>query len=124
MKPVHRIPISLKGLALGAVAGFVLFQYLASVAANVRADDRATARHQVRKIGWALEYFLDDGRCPTTPTQIRENDFLTPRDLIDPWGTSIAYSCSCSDVDFHVRSAGRDGIFNTTDDITETRWTN
>ena len=42
------------------------------------------------------------------------------RDFVDPWGTSIVYSCSTEDPDgdVTVRSAGPDRIFNTADDIT------
>jgi len=59
-----------------------------------------------------------ENRCPTPGDLIRES-YTHPRDLVDPWGTSIAYWCHGEDVE--VRSAGPDKLFNTADDITHER---
>jgi len=62
------------------------------------------------------QYQIDNlGRCPTPGDLIREK-YTQPRNLVDPWGTSIAYWCPPEDI--AIRSAGPDKLFNTDDDIT------
>ncbi len=62
-------------------------------------------------------YRHEQRRCPT-PEEVVAAGYVSPRALVDPWGTSITFQCS-PDGNVAVRSAGRDRLFNTTDDITE-----
>jgi hypothetical protein len=74
------------------------------------------AIHRVRTVESALErYWLDHDRCPATKDDLVANGYLSARDLVDPWGRSIAYWCS--EDDSSVTSAGPDGAFGTEDDI-------
>jgi len=71
--------------------------------------------HRVRAIESALDrYWLDHDRCPLT-TDLIADGYLSERDLVDPWGRSIAYVCS--EDDSSATSAGPDGVFGTEDDI-------
>ena len=73
------------------------------------------AKARVRTIEHALfEYRLDENRWPTTADLV-EKKYLSPRELVDPWGTIIVYRCSGDDPT--VISAGPDRAFGTEDDI-------
>ena len=73
-------------------------------------------KHEVRSIEFALErYWLDHDRCPATKDDLLANGYLSAKELVDPWGRSIAYWCS--EDDSSVTSAGPDGVFGTFDDI-------
>jgi hypothetical protein len=60
-------------------------------------------------------HHIDKNRCPTPGDLIREK-YTHPHNLVDPWGTSIAYWCLPGD--FEIRSAGPDKFFDTDDDVT------
>jgi hypothetical protein len=61
------------------------------------------------------QYQIERGRCPTGRGDLIDGKYLNARDLVDPWGTSIAYWCHADEM--QIRSAGPDKLFNTDDDI-------
>jgi len=61
------------------------------------------------------QYQSEKGWCPTTSDDLIHGKYVNARELVDPWGTSIAYWCH--DKAMQVRSAGPDKLFNTDDDI-------
>ena len=60
-------------------------------------------------------FLIDHNRCPTRDDLAGK--YVSPRSLVDPWGTSITFHCDGDDI--VVRSAGPDRVFHTADDITE-----
>jgi hypothetical protein len=56
-------------------------------------------------------------RCPTREDLVL-GGYVDEAALVDPWGTSVAIHC-IPDGGIVIRSAGRDRLFNTADDITE-----
>ena len=73
------------------------------------------AKARVRTIEQVLlEYRAVENRWPTTADLVDKKS-LSPRELVDPWGTVIVYSLS-GDVPT-VMSAGPDREFGTEDDI-------
>jgi type II secretion system (T2SS) protein G len=64
-------------------------------------------------------YALEHHRCPGRADDLIAGDYIRARNLIDPWGTPIAYSCS--EDDLKAVSAGPDRIFGTADDVTTAR---
>jgi hypothetical protein len=56
-------------------------------------------------------------RCPTREDLVL-GGYVDEAALVDPWGTSVAIHCT-TDGGIVIRSAGRDRLFNTADDITE-----
>jgi hypothetical protein len=74
-----------------------------------------TTKMRVRTIEQAVfEYRTAENRWPTTADLVDEK-YLSPRDLVDPWGTVIVYRYSGDDPT--VISAGPDREFGTVDDI-------
>jgi len=70
---------------------------------------------RVRETRQGISRFLfDNNRCPTRDDLA--GHYVSPRSLVDPWGTSITFHCSSDDIG--VRSAGPDRVFHTADDIT------
>ena len=63
-------------------------------------------------------YVLDTRRCPTTTAALVTMGYVGVRALRDAWKTDLALSCSA--LGSGVRSAGRDKVFDTTDDIRST----
>ena len=61
------------------------------------------------------KFLLDTGHCPSAASDLVAQGYVDRRALKDAWGTAIAYSCS--DGNARVRSAGRDKVFDTRDDI-------
>jgi hypothetical protein len=103
------IGVTLGGLALLGFAGFLSCYKRAQVKiAAQRGKDAAKA---------VTSYRHDKRRCPT-PEEVVAAGYVSPGSLVDPWGTQITFQCSASG-NVVVRSAGRDRLFNTTDDITE-----
>ena len=75
------------------------------------------AQLRVRSVEGALAmYDIDHGRCPNTTGDLVTEEYLAKGDAADPWGTTIAISCSPDD--WSARSAGSDRRFGTADDIT------
>ena len=66
------------------------------------------------------EHSVERRECPATSEPLIDNGYIRAADFVDPWGTSIVYSCSAegTEADPKVRSAGPDRLFNTADDIT------
>jgi hypothetical protein len=60
-------------------------------------------------------YDIDHGRCPPAAADLVAGDYLANVDAVDPWGTTIAISCTPDD--WSARSAGPDRRFDTSDDI-------
>lgn len=78
------------------------------------------ARWRVRAVDHALTLFsIDKLRCPGTRGDLIKAGSVKPADLVDPWGTSIAYWCS--DEAARAISAGADRLFGTDDDVTSPR---
>jgi hypothetical protein len=74
------------------------------------------ANGKVRRVEQALnEYSLDRGRCPPKRMDLIAGGYLRAKDLLDPWGKPIEYSCSDDAV--KVESAGQDRTFGTPDDV-------
>jgi Type II secretion system (T2SS), protein G len=116
MRLAHRIPMDFAAfLALSAVP---MITFVAIKLPNLLAAQNDATMWNVAEIRDGLErYRIDNGRCPTTREDLLMIGHVTRCALTDPWGHSIAYRCS--DIGAHVRSAGRDGIFNTCDDVAE-----
>ena len=62
------------------------------------------------------QYQIDERQCPPSRDVLISDKYVNARQLVDPWGTSIAYWCHDEDVE--IRSAGPDKLFNTADDLT------
>jgi hypothetical protein len=73
------------------------------------------AKQHVQTVEQVLfQYRADENRWPTTADLVYKK-YLSPRELVDPWGTVIVYRLSG---DFPtVLSAGPDRTFDTEDDI-------
>lgn len=56
-------------------------------------------------------------RCPTREDLVM-GGYVDEGALVDPWGTNVVIHCT-PDGGIVVRSAGRDRVFNTADDVTE-----
>ena len=61
------------------------------------------------------QYQIEKGRCPTSQDDLIDGKYVNARELVDPWGTSIAYWCHGEEA--AIRSAGPDKLFNTDDDV-------
>ena len=89
---------------------------IAVITTPVLQQGRKYARQRVKKVDDALAGYLSvEKRCPRTPDELIAGGYLTRRDLDDPWGRHILYSCSGKN--WEVRSSGPDKILNTPDDI-------
>lgn len=75
---------------------------------------------RVREVDNAIaQYQIMHGRCPATPSDLADGEFISARDLVDPWNRGIRFTCT--EEDTRVASAGPDKIFGTTDDIMNER---
>ena len=117
MKPVRllvRICAILCGIALTLACATVGFARVWLT--GCRGGDKYTAAkmrvHTVEQV--LFEYRAEENRWPTTADLVYKKH-LSPRDLVDPWGTVIVYRFS-GDVPT-VMSAGPDRAFDTFDDI-------
>jgi general secretion pathway protein G len=105
-------------LAIGVLgAGMVTFGAWKVYASEAGGDEAARQRGQhvlTAATDWKREH-LEHG-CPSI-TQLQQSDLLeaTAR-AEDPWGQRYRIRCSSGEV--QVRSAGKDGKFETADDIT------
>jgi hypothetical protein len=103
--------------ATWACAALGLYFFNALTGPMCRFGPSRIARYQVREVEQALTTYAFDNRgCPTGNDELIRNRYISPRGLVDPWGTVIAYACY-DDVVI-VRSAGPDRLFGTADDIT------
>ena len=74
------------------------------------------ARLKIAEVRYAFtQYQIAEAACPPTRDDLIDGKYISARQLVDPWGTSIAYWCRGEDVE--IRSAGPDKLFNTADDI-------
>jgi hypothetical protein len=72
---------------------------------------------RLREIDTAIaQYQVDQRRCPKTSDDLVAGKYLTAQGLVDPWKRTIQFKCT--DNDTRVVSAGPDGAFGTTDDVT------
>jgi hypothetical protein len=78
---------------------------------------RATiARVRVRQVPQGISVFqIERNRCPDSKDDLVAGGYVDARNLVDPWGTPIAFRCSDDDVS--ATSAGPDRIFGTPDDV-------
>jgi hypothetical protein len=84
-----------------------------------RAAQTKVSQQRVHDLDQALaRYLLDTRRCPTTVADLVAMGYVGARGLKDAWKTDIALSCSGGGS--FVRSAGRDKVFDTADDIAST----
>jgi hypothetical protein len=75
------------------------------------------AKRRVSAVAHATtHYWLDHDKCPSKRSDLVANGYLDARNLEDPWGKAIEFSCS--DDTAVARSAGPDRAFGTWDDIT------
>jgi hypothetical protein len=77
-------------------------------------------RLRVRSVAQAaIEYAIDNKRCPATIDVLADEKYLPKVGLADSWGTRIAFRCSGDHMeDPIVSSAGPDRTFGTPDDVT------
>lgn len=117
MKPVRllvRICAILCGIAVTLACATVGFARVWLTGCRTGSKVGA-AKARVRTIEQVLfEYRAVEFRWPTTADLV-EKRYLSPRELVDPWGTIIVYRCSGDDPT--VISAGPDRAFGTEDDI-------
>jgi len=84
---------------------------------TTRAPRLTFAKRRVSAVEHAVtHYWLDHDRCPTKKSDLIANGYVDARNLEDPWGKAIQFSCS--DETAVARSAGPDRTFGTWDDIT------
>ena len=76
---------------------------------------------QVHEVDNAIAQYQIDARAVSDDTERSwpSGEFISARDLVDPWKRRIQFTCT--DEDTRVASAGPDKIFGTTDDITNER---
>src|SRR5262245_33548516 len=86
------------------------------IAPGFRTAQKRVSEGRVHDLDQGLaKFLLDTGRCPAAAADLVAQGYVDRRALTDAWGTAIAYSCS--DGGARVRSAGRDKVFDTRDDI-------
>jgi len=113
-KVLTRAALLLCGIALTwvcAACGLFLVTMPHRCGSNVR---RAVLQARAIDNGLVQAQF-EHGRCPTRDELIA-GKYVAVRELIDPWGTSIAFSCAGDAI--IVKSAGPDRLFGTADDVT------
>lgn len=103
--------ITFSGLA---VIGFAVFAV--TYPCYKRAQVQIAAERGREAAKGITSYRQETRRCPT-PEEVVAAGYVSPRALVDPWGTKITFQCS-ADGNVVVRSAGRDRLFDTSDDIT------
>lgn len=111
---LRRIPTALwvTTLCLGCLA----LGLYAVMAPCYWAAQRKISRQRVEEIDKALLVYLQvEKRCPETPYDLVKSRIIERQTLNDVWGTPIVYGCSVGGT--RVRSAGRDKIYDTADDI-------
>jgi hypothetical protein len=73
------------------------------------------ARLRVHEVSTVItEFTVDQDRCPRTQEDLLASN-LSSETLVDPWGTSLFFSCSSRAI--VVISAGPDRRFQTADDV-------
>jgi hypothetical protein len=86
---------------------------------SFHAAQERVSQQRVHELDQALaRYLLDTRRCPTTVADLVTMGYVGAGALRDTWKTNIGLSCSAAGS--FVRSAGRDKVFDTADDITST----
>ena len=99
------------------ICGFMALGLYTFTASSLTAAQRRVSQQRVQELDQGLaRYLLDARRCPTTAADLVASGYASPLALKDAWKTPIALSCS--DMGSFVRSAGRDKVFDTPDDIT------
>ncbi|HMF39859.1 MAG TPA: hypothetical protein VKQ32_04140 [Polyangia bacterium] len=110
-----RIPTAL--WVTGLVCGWLMLGYLVTTANCREAARKKISRQRVKEVDDAISTYLGrEKRCPATLDELVAGNYVPSHSLEDSWGTRLTYSCSTDD--WQVRSAGRDHIFDTIDDIT------
>jgi hypothetical protein len=99
------------------ICGFMALGLYAFTTTSLRAAQRKVSQQRVQELDQGLAgYLLDTRRCPTTAADLVARGYVNAVALNDAWKTPLALSCS--DIGSFVRSAGRDKVFDTADDIT------
>jgi type II secretory pathway pseudopilin PulG len=99
------------------ICGFMAVGLYVFTTTSLRAAQRKVSQQRVQELDQGLaRYLLDMRRCPTTAADLVAGGYAGAVALKDAWKTPIALSCS--DMGSFVRSAGRDKVFDTADDIT------
>jgi hypothetical protein len=97
--------------------GCVALGLFVVTASGREAARKKVSQQRVEEITKALTRWRQvERRCPATRVELVARRFVQASVLEDAWGTRIEYRCSERGLD--VRSAGRDRVFNTIDDIT------
>jgi type II secretory pathway pseudopilin PulG len=113
----RRVPTAVWIAAL--IGGFMALGLYTFTATSFRAAQDRVSQQRVHELDQALaRYQLDTRRCPTTVADLVTMGYVSAGALKDTWKTDIGLSCS--PVGSFVRSAGRDKVFDTADDITST----
>lgn len=112
-----RFAAILCGIALTWASAAVGLMIVSSHTCGPGAERFRSATHRIRNIEFAIDmYQIEHNRCPPTRDALIADGDVSARDLLDPWGRSIAYWCDEDET--IVTSAGPDGLFGTLDDVT------
>ena len=114
MKTFARIVLLACGAALTWTCGWLGLEHTLFASYDCFPPTRR-ARMQTHAFAVALEqYTVVERRCPETRYDLTSGEwqYLSTRDLVDPWGTSVAYWCTTTAT--KVISAGPDRMFGTT----------
>ena len=99
------------------ICGFMALGLYAFTTTSLTAAQRKVSQQRVQELDQGVaRYLLDMRRCPTTAADLVARGYVNAAALKDAWKTPLALSCS--DIGSFVRSAGRDKVFDTADDIT------
>ena len=111
---LRRIPTAVWIAVL--ICGFLGLGLYAFTTTSFLAAQRKVSQQRVQELDQAVaRYLLDTRHCPRTTADLVAMGYVSARALRDAWRTDIALSCS--EAGSLVRSAGRDKVFDTADDI-------
>ena len=112
---LRKVPDAILIAAL--ICGCLVLVVVVATRPGYWAAQKRLSQQRVQELDQGLaRYLLDTRRCPTTPADLVARGYASAVALKDAWKTPIALSCS--DIGSFVRSAGRDKVFDTADDIT------
>jgi hypothetical protein len=114
---LKKVPAAVSVAAL--ICGFMALGLYVFTVSSFQAAQRKVSQQRVQELDQGLSrYLLDTRRCPTNVADLVAMGYVRSSALKDAWRGNIVISCS--DIGSFVRSAGRDKVFDTSDDITST----
>ena len=114
---LKKIPAAVWNAAM--ISGFMALVLYVFTVSSFHAAQRKVSQQRVQELDQGLSrYLLDTRRCPTTTADLVTMGYVRSSALKDAWRSNIIISCS--GIGSFVRSAGRDKVFDTSDDITST----